>query len=179
MTDPSAGRAGGVNPLMESLIRGLTPPARPRRVVIVGGGISGLALAYRLEQRLPSAEVLILERQARVGGTIDTVSRDGFCVEAGPNGFLDTKPSTVQLCRDLGLGDRLIAASEAAGRNRFLFLNGRLRMLPSGLFPFLFSNVLSWRAKFRLLTERFRPPRRESGDESIDAFARRRVGDEI
>lgn len=138
-----------------------------------------MALAFRLEQRLPAAEVLVLEEQARVGGTIGTLSRDGFRVETGPNGFLDSKPSTIDLCRELGLGDRLIAASEAAGRNRFVLLDGRLRRLPSGLFSFLASDVLSWRAKFRLLTERYRRPRREPADESIDAFARRRAGDEI
>jgi oxygen-dependent protoporphyrinogen oxidase len=149
------------------------------RILIIGGGISGLALAYRLQERLPAAEVLVLEQQSRVGGTIETVWREGFRVEAGPNGFLDTKPATLDLCRELGLGERLTAASDAAGRNRFVLLDGRLRRLPSGLFSFLFSGVLSWRAKLRLLTERFRPPRREPGDESIDAFARRRLGDEI
>ena len=101
-----------------------------RRIVIVGGGVSGLTLAYRLEQRLASAEVVVLEQRPRLGGKVDTLCRDGFRVEAGPNGFLDTNPATLDLCRELGLGDRLTAASEAAGRNRFLLLNGRLRMLP-------------------------------------------------
>ncbi len=149
------------------------------RILIIGGGISGLTLAYRLEQRLPAAEVLVLEQQTRVGGTIETVSRAGYRVEAGPNGFLDTKPATVDLCREIGLGERLTPASEAAGRNRFLLLHGRLCRLPSGFLSFLTSDVLSWRAKLRLLTERFRSPCREPGDESIDAFARRRVGNEI
>lgn len=149
------------------------------RIVVVGGGISGLTLAYRLEQRLPDAEVTVLEKQEQVGGTIRTLERDGFRIEAGPNGFLDNQPGAISLCRELGLGDRLLAASEAARRNRFLFLNGRLRLLPSGLFSFLFSGVLSGRAKLRLLTERFRPRRRGGGEESVDAFARRRVGDEI
>src|SRR5437868_5938263 len=97
--------------------------------IIIGGGISGLALAYRLEQRLPAADVLVLEREARVGGKVATIERDGFRVEAGPNGFLDNKPTTLALCHDLGLGDRLQPASEAAGRNRFLLLGGRLRRL--------------------------------------------------
>ena len=150
-----------------------------KRIVIVGGGVSGLTLAYRLEQRLPAVEVVVLEQQPRLGGKVATFCRDGFRVEAGPNGFLDTNPATLDLCRELGLGDRLTPASDAAGRNRFLFLNGRLRMLPGGLWSFLTSDVLSWRGKLNLWTERFQPPRRDNADESIDAFVRRRAGREV
>jgi oxygen-dependent protoporphyrinogen oxidase len=149
------------------------------RVVIVGGGISGLALAFRLEQSHPSLEVVVLEESARLGGKIDTAERAGFRVEAGPNGFLDSKPATLDLCRELGLGPRLVAASEAAARNRFLLLDGRLRALPSGPVSFLLSDVLSWPAKLSLLAERFRRSRPRGDDESIDAFARRRVGREV
>jgi oxygen-dependent protoporphyrinogen oxidase len=149
------------------------------RVVIVGGGISGLALAYRLEQRAPDAEVIVLEQAARLGGTIGTEQRNGFRIEIGPNGFLDNKPFTLTLCRELGLGERLVPASEAARRNRYLFLDGRLHLLPHNLLSFLRSDVLSWRTRFLLLAERFRPPRRHGGDESIDAFVRRRVGREL
>jgi oxygen-dependent protoporphyrinogen oxidase len=148
-------------------------------VVIVGGGVSGLSLAYRVQQAVPGADVLLLEKAARPGGTVRTERHDGFLVEAGPNGFLDTKPSTLSLCRDLGLGERLVAASEAAGRNRYLLLGGRLRRLPDGLGAFLRSDLLSWRGKWGVLTERFRRPRRDGGDESIDAFARRRAGAEV
>lgn len=148
------------------------------RVVIVGGGISGLALAYRLEQRIPDAEVIVLEARERLGGTIGTERRDGFQVEIGPNGFLDNKPFARSLCRELALGERLLSASEAARRNRYLFLNGRLHLLPNSLASFLTSDVLSWRTRFLLMAERFRP-RRRSGDESIDAFVRRRVGGEL
>ena len=150
-----------------------------RRIVIVGGGVSGLTLAYRLEQRLPDAEVVVLEQGPGLGGKVSTLSRDGFRVEAGPNGFLDTNPATLDLCRELGLGDRLTAASEAAGRNRFLLLDGRLRMLPGSLLSFLASDVLSWRGKLDILGERYRPPRRDDADETIDAFARRRAGREV
>jgi protoporphyrinogen/coproporphyrinogen III oxidase len=149
------------------------------RIVIVGGGLSGLSLAYRLEQRMPDADVLVLEGSYRLGGNIDTLDRDGFRVEAGPNGFLDNKPAMLSLCRDLGLGDRLQPASDAASLNRFLFLNQRMRILPGSLWSFLRSDILSWSAKFRLLTERWRLPRREGGEESIEAFAIRRVGAEV
>jgi oxygen-dependent protoporphyrinogen oxidase len=149
------------------------------KVVIVGGGISGLALAWRLQQQAPALEVLVLEAEGRPGGKVDTTFREGFRVEGGPNGFLDSNPSTLALCRELGLGDRLVSASEASGRNRYLLLGGRLRALPNSLGSFLRSDVLSWRGKLGLLAERFRPPRTEGADESVDAFARRRAGREV
>lgn len=149
------------------------------KVIIVGAGISGLSLAFRLYQAVPSVDLVILEQRDRPGGTVWTERRDGFQVEIGPNGFLDSKPSTVGLCRDLGLGERLIPASEAAGRNRYLFLDGKLKALPAGLGAFLRTDLLSWRGKLGLLVEPFRPGRRDGGDESIDQFARRRAGNEV
>lgn len=150
----------------------------PPRIVIVGAGISGLSVAYRLQQRLPHASISILEQADRPGGTTWTVRESGFQVEIGPNGFLDTKPSTLALARDVGLGTQLVQASEAAGKNRYLFLGDRLKALPGGLGSFLWSDLLSWRGKLSLLWERFRSKRTEGGDESIDAFARRRAGTE-
>src|SRR4051794_27223848 len=102
-------------------------------IVIVGAGISGLSIAYRLQKHLPDATVSLLEHNDRPGGTAWTLREDGFQLEIGPNGFLDTKPGTINLARDVGLGERLIAASEAAGKNRYLFLHERLKMLPGGL----------------------------------------------
>ena len=149
------------------------------RILVVGGGISGLSLAFRLQEQLPDAEVLLLEQSMRPGGTIETIRRDGFTIEAGPNGFPDNNPSTLDLARSVGLGDRLQAASESASKHRFLLLDERLRMLPSSMGTFLVSPLLSWRAKLRILTERYRRPVIPTGDESIDAFARRRLGGEI
>lgn len=149
------------------------------RIVIVGAGISGLTIAYRLQQALPSAEITVLERNARPGGTVHTVQRDGFRIEEGPNGFLDSKPATLELCRELGLAEHLVTGSEAATRNRYLFLGDRLKQLPSSLGTFLRSDVLSWRGKLSLLMERLRPRGSQAEDESIEAFARRRAGDEV
>ena len=152
----------------------------PPRVVIVGGGLSGLSLAYRLRERSPQAQITVLEKRPGAGGNISTVTRDGFRVECGPNGIFDAKPSTLQLCRDLGLGDRLITASESSRQNRYLFLDGRLRSLPGSLLSFLASPVLSWRGKAALLMEKYRKrPADVRADESVAAFARRRAGDEV
>ena len=105
------------------------------KVIIVGAGISGLAVAYRLQQRSPATDITILEQDARPGGTAWTVREDGFQLEIGPNGFLDTKPTTVNLCRDVGLGRELIEASAGAAKHRFLWLGERLRLLPGSLAP--------------------------------------------
>lgn len=149
------------------------------RVLIVGAGISGLSLAYRLEQLAPGLEVVVLEQHDRPGGTCWTERRDGFQVEIGPNGFLDTKPTTVRLCRDVGLRERLISASEASARHRYLFLDGKLKALPHSFASFLTSDLLSWRGKIGFLCERFRRRGSSLKDESIAAFARRRCGAEV
>src|SRR4051794_2890328 len=103
------------------------------RIVVVGAGISGLTLAYRLQGLLPTSEIVVLEEAGRTGGVIDTVTRAGFVVESGPNGFLGSNPATLDLARDLDLEGQLIPASDSAGKHRFLFLAGRLRLLPGGL----------------------------------------------
>ena len=84
------------------------------QVVIVGGGLTGLATAFRLRRANAALKITLLESRDRVGGNIGTEARDGYRIERGPNGFLDSKPGMMQLCRDLGLGDRMIPASEGS-----------------------------------------------------------------
>lgn len=149
------------------------------RVVVVGGGLSGLAAAYRIRQKLPHAEVTVLESAARPGGNVWTERDRGFTVELGPNGFLDSKPSTLDLCRSLGLGDQLLAASEGSRKNRFLYLNGRLHKLPGSPLGILRTPLLSFGGKLKLLTEPLRArPHRLPADETVAQFARRRFGRE-
>ncbi|GIW81018.1 MAG: protoporphyrinogen oxidase [Gemmatales bacterium] len=149
-----------------------------KKVIIVGAGISGLSLAYRLQAIFPDGVITVLERLGRPGGTIWTHRQDGFSVELGPNGFLDNKPSTLALSHDLGLERQLIPASDAARRFRYLCLQNRLVPLPGGLIDFIQSDLLSWRGKVNLLCERFRRPRSHAKDETVDAFVRRRAGRE-
>jgi protoporphyrinogen/coproporphyrinogen III oxidase len=152
----------------------------PPSIVVVGGGLSGLSLAFRLRERVPNINLTILEKRPTAGGNIATIHRGGFRVECGPNGIFDAKPSTLQLCRDLGLADRLIVASETSRKNRYLFLDGKLRALPGSLAAFIASPVLSWRGKMSLLVEKYRKrPADVPADESVAAFARRRTGREV
>src|SRR5262245_17542246 len=152
-------------------------------VVIAGGGLTGLSVAFRLRQLRPHVAVTVLEPRDRPGGNIGTEDRDGFRVELGPNGFLDRTPSIPNLARDLGLTDQLVAASEGSRKNRFLFLGGKLRKLPGGPLGLLTTRLLSIRGKWQLLTEpwRQRRPQFSPGgapvkDESVAQFVTRRAG---
>jgi oxygen-dependent protoporphyrinogen oxidase len=147
-------------------------------VVIVGGGLSGLAVAFRLKQLGPDMSVTVLEHRDRAGGNVGTEDHDGFRVETGPNGFLNRTPFVPRLCRDLGLSDRLITASEAARKNRYLFLDGKLRQLPGGPLGLLASPLLSLRGKWQLFTEPFRKASGSTADESVAEFVTRRAGKE-
>jgi oxygen-dependent protoporphyrinogen oxidase len=146
-------------------------------IVIVGGGLSGLTVAYRLKQLSPSSIINILETHGRPGGNIGTEDHRGFRVETGPNGFLDRTPSVPRLVRDLGLADRLIAASEGSRKNRYLFLGNKLQKLPRGPFGLLATPLLSFRGKWQLIGECWRKrPDNVPTNESIAAFVTRRAG---
>src|SRR5262245_3503483 len=146
-------------------------------VVIAGGGLTGLSVAFRLRQLRPHVAVTVLEPRDRPGGNIGTEDHDGFRVERGPNGFLDRTPSVPNLVRDLGLSDRLVAASEGSRKNRYLFLGGKLRKMPAGPFGLLFSGLLSLRGKWQLLTEPWRKrPADGPADETVAEFVTRRAG---
>ena len=147
-------------------------------VVIVGGGIAGLAAAHALVTS-PSAggmRVTVLERAARPGGNIRTDHVGGFVCEWGPNGFLDNAPATLALVKALGLEGHLQPSDDRA-RRRFIFHRGRLHALPGSPLAFLRSDLLSWRAKLRLAGEPL-ASQRPDGDETIHAFASRRIGGE-
>ncbi|HKC11091.1 MAG TPA: protoporphyrinogen oxidase [Vicinamibacteria bacterium] len=150
-----------------------------KRVAIVGGGVAGLALAHALGKKGAPArgvEALVLEGSPRAGGNIKTEVTDGYLLEAGPNGFLDSVPETLDLVRDLGLEGELLVSHDRA-RRRYIFRRGRLHPLPGGPGAFLSSDLLSWPGKLRLVLEPLARPRPE-GDETIHAFASRRIGRE-
>ena len=145
-----------------------------KRVIVVGGGPSGLVLGYELMRR--GAEVTVYEAQDRPGGKAWTEVKDGYLIERGPEGFLDNAPATLALARDLGIADRLLPASDAA-KTRYLYARGALRPVPTNPVSFLASGILTLRGRLAVLGEPFREPSR-NGDESVAAFARRRLGAE-
>ena len=157
------------------------------RVAVIGGGIAGLATAYRLEREAAASslpiEIRVFEREARVGGKLSSRREHGFVIEEGPNGWLDNEPATASLLAEIGLNPSVRRSADAA-RHRFLLVGGRLRELPLTPPAFLKSDILPLVAKLRMACEFFVPRRRGLGraaeepstDETIDAFGRRRLG---
>jgi len=155
--------------------------ARP--IAIVGGGIAGLSAAWELQKR--GVPWVLLEAGPRVGGVIRTEEKDGFLLEGGPDSILAQKPEGVALCREIGLGDRLIPTNPEL-KAVYILRGGRLHALPEGMMlavptkilPFLRSGLFSWPGKLRMGLDLVRPGLQENGDESIATFLRRRFGQE-
>lgn len=157
-------------------------------VVVIGGGITGLAAAHRLQElsreRSAPLQITLIEGRDRLGGTIATERTDGFVVEAGPDSFLSEKPEALALCRRLGVADRLVRTDDRF-RKVFVWQHGRLHPLPDGfqllaptrVLPFATSSLFSWRGKLRMAMDLI-TPRGGGGDESLGAFVRRRLGAE-
>lgn len=152
-----------------------------KRAIVVGGGISGLATAYLLREKARGAgvemAVIVLEKEPRFGGKIWSRKEDGYLCEWGPNGFLDSKPQTLDLCRQLGADSQLLRSNDNA-RKRFIYAEGQLNSLPENGPSFLKSRLISWPGKFRLALEPFAAKAPEGVDETLAAFGRRRLGDE-
>lgn len=154
-----------------------------KKIVIIGGGISGLATAWLLREKGRAAgkdfDIVLLEKEERPGGKIRSIKSDGYTCEWGPNGFLDSKPQTLALCRALGVEQNLHRSNDNA-RKRFIFSDGELHQLPDGAASFLRSRLISWPGKLRLALEPTpfikAPP--AGVDETLAAFGRRRLGGE-
>jgi oxygen-dependent protoporphyrinogen oxidase len=153
------------------------------RVVIVGGGISGLATAYYLSKAgVPST---ILESRPRLGGVIQTEQIDDCTLEAGPDSFLSAKPAALDLIRDLGLSADVIGSNDHL-RVTFVKKNGRLVPLPDGLMmmvptkimPLVTTPLLSLGTKVRMGMELLRAPKMRGEDESVADFVLEHYGQE-
>ena len=127
---------------------------KAHRVIVIGAGLSGLAVAHRLSERGRSLrrpiEILVVDAKDRIGGVIGTDRFDGFTLECGPDSFITNKPWGLDLCRRLGLADQLVE-TDAGKRRSFVVRNGRLAPVPEGfvllapnrLLPILTTPILS------------------------------------
>lgn len=148
---------------------------RTVEVVVVGGGISGLAVAHRIASG--GGEVLLLEQAGRVGGAIHSDSAEGFTFEEGPNTLHVTDPALLRHFDEIGLDGEVVRPSDAA-RRRYVVHRGRPHPLPSSPGSFLSTPLLSMGGRLRALSEPFRKRGTDPG-ESVDSFMRRRVGNEV
>lgn len=165
-------------------------PELRRHVVVIGAGVSGLSAALELLdgawKRGLDLDVTVLEASMRAGGVLETVQRQGFLIERGPDCFLSSKPAGLAMARRLGLEDRLVRTNPHKRRS-FIVKEGRLHPVPEGYYllaptsamSFLRTPLLSWRAKVRTALEAFLPPAPEPVDESLADFVRRRFGQEV
>jgi protoporphyrinogen/coproporphyrinogen III oxidase len=154
------------------------------RVIIIGGGVTGLAAAWELEQR--GVHYTLLEASGRIGGKLITEHKDGFIIEAGADSFLTTKPSALDLCDEIGFTDQLVPTNTQQ-RAVYLYRNGTLYPFPKGMRLIVPTDADAFRATSPMLSDAGRermldeidiPPRTDTHDESLAAFVRRRFGDE-
>ncbi len=155
------------------------------RIAVVGGGITGLATAYFLEQSAADIAIDLFDADRRLGGKISTDNSHNVIIEGGPDSFLAAKPAMVELCEALGLAPRLIGVNPAA-RGSDIFWRGRFYPIPQGMQagvpararPLLANRLLSPAGKLALLRDlvvRKGPP----GDQSLGRFLRRHFGNQL
>lgn len=159
-----------------------------KRVVIVGGGITGLAIAHTLEKSGEPCEVRVLEGGPRLGGNLVTVNHNGFTIDGGPDSWVATKPHATRLAKAVGLGDELIGTRPDT-RKVYIVWQKKLHPMPEGLVlgiptewkPFAATELFGLDAKLRALLEPLVPRKIFAGDEdeSIASFVTRRLGADI
>jgi protoporphyrinogen/coproporphyrinogen III oxidase len=166
-----------------------------KHIVIIGGGISGLAAAHRLielsKDRKQPIQITLLEAGSRLGGVILTEHRDGFLLERGPDSFISEKPEALALTHRLDLDAQLIQTNPQHRRS-FIVKRGRLRPVPEGfqllaptrIWPFITTDIFSLAGKLRMSADLLLPRKSANGnidepeDESLGSFVRRRLGRE-
>ncbi len=147
-----------------------------KSVAIIGAGITGLTAAFYLRRK--GLAVTVYEAAPRVGGVIQSLRRDGYLAEFGPNTLLETSPKIAQLVQDAGLQSRRLDPDPQA-EARYVVRYGRPIAMPAKPLGFFTTDLFSWKAKLAVLREPFVKPRRDGGEESIAQFVVRRFNQEF
>lgn len=158
-----------------------------KRILVLGGGITGLTTAYYLQKQLKKQDspysVTVLEQSNHWGGKINTERVDGFVIERGPDSFLGRKQAIIDLSLELGLEGEFVGTNPAARKN-FIFHDKKLHLMPPGLIlgvptqmgPFVQTGLISPLGKLRAAMDLFIPAKKDQSDESLGAFLQRRLG---
>ena len=160
-----------------------------QKIIIVGGGIAGLAAAVHLKAGAKAhdkqVEVLLLEKNGRLGGKFISEQHGKFLIEGGPDSFLPEKVWTVNLARHLGLESQMLPSNDQfkgtfiySGKELHSLPEGVMLMVPTMFMPMAKSRLISWPGKMRMGMEILVPKRRIMEDESLASFVTRRLGRE-
>lgn len=144
------------------------------QALVIGGGISGLVCAYALQKA--GIEILLVEASARAGGVINSVQRDGYLLELGPQSFSSTSQLR-SLCTELGLADQLLEPPRRAPR--YVLVHGRLQAVPMSPPAFFASPLINGPTKWALVRDIFGKSAPPEADESVAAFVRRKFSDQL
>ncbi|WP_409253358.1 protoporphyrinogen oxidase [Bacillus sp. SCS-153A] len=159
-----------------------------QKVVIIGGGITGLTSAYYLQKEAEKTgrplDIKLIEASHRLGGKIQTVKRDGFVIERGPDSFLERKTSAARLAKEVGLNHDLVNNSTGTA---YVLVNDELHPMPGGsvmgiptqMAPFVTTGLFSMQGKARAAADFILPKSNVEGDQSLGGFFRRRLGHEV
>ncbi|MFB3169102.1 protoporphyrinogen oxidase [Neobacillus sp. 179-C4.2 HS] len=159
-----------------------------KKVAIIGGGIAGLTAAFYLQKiihdkKLP-LEIKLIEASQRLGGKMQTVIRDGFTIERGPDSFLARKTSMIRLAKEVGMEEQLVSNSTGTS---YVLVNDKLYSMPGGsimgipteIGPFITTGLFSIPGKLRAAADFVLPRSEGNTDQSLGEFFRRRLGDEV
>ena len=165
-------------------------PSSIRKIVVLGGGITGLSAAYYArkaadQQDIP-VEITLIESSNRLGGKIHSVQTDGFLIEKGPDSFLARKQPIIDLTHDLGMGEQLVPTNPKAG-SAYILHKKKLHQMPMGLVlgiptkisPFIRTGLISPLGKARAVLDMVLPARQADEDEALGDFIERRLGREV
>ena len=159
-----------------------------KKIIIIGGGIAGLAAAYRIQREISSGtplECSLLEGGDQFGGKIATERSEGFVIERGPDSFISQKPAAIQLCKQLGIEGHLVGTNPETP-STYVYTGGKLVTMPDGLslmiptkfLPFALTPLFSLAGKIRMAFDLLIPKKVDESDESLASFIRRRMGEE-
>ncbi|HEY4578394.1 MAG TPA: protoporphyrinogen oxidase [Savagea sp.] len=158
-----------------------------KKIAVIGGGITGLTTAFELEQKIKEGHELaydLYEASNRLGGKIETIRKDGFLIERGPDSFLARKTALIELAEAVGLKEDLIRNQTGQA---YILVNKKLHPIPAGSFmgiptqlsPFLTTSLFSWSGKMRAAMDLFQKKETETKDVSLGTFFRKRLGNEV